>query len=294
MKEKRHYPRKEIDSSPRISGIDEAIYRMAEVIPEGPENPLQEDALCQIITNEEIPEDTVDLYRAFYTFTDGNAMTKNGSREILHVSIDATDDNEENDQETDDQEEDRKEDDRPMTLGGKNVFAQPGSITGKLPSKQRDFVAKEPLKDGSIIVKMRDIAPDNTHTFVVTAEAIRGFFHEHPIKSRYEAAEVVKTFRKQTNDFCCMPTAEHMIMCDRCRETINSAYVDTRRTDDGRANNLWEFDIETEDGDVLNPRYARQIRYCAFMEAYRKAMYDATRGGVYEWLYQAISYGTAA
>ena len=254
----------------RTNEQDEIICRMADAFPEE-ESPSREETIYQLLAIEEMPEEIVDLYRIFHTFapTDGNSMVRTNNREILNgfLITDQTEEEESN-----------------MPLNATQELEK------KIPGRKRVFIAKEPDKNGDIEVVMTENG--STHSFIVTGEAISGFFYAHPIYGRYNMPAVVRTISRDISDFCRESIEDtQLIQRSRCRETIKAVYI----SGDG-SEKTWSFRSETDGfGDVIASSYGDHVRYVAFMVAFLKAAFgDATRGGVYEWLYKAICYGPAA
>ena len=139
-------------------------------------------------------------------------------------------------------------------------------------------------KDESIEVKM--IEGDSTHTFLVTKEAISGFYHDHPIHNRYTTCNEYGAFKRSQNSICCQSFGgSQLIKLSGTSETITAVYRD--------APGDWQFIAASNDTDVINFAYGNEIRYCAFIEAFSQALIDGSRGGVYEWLYKAVCYSVA-
>lgn len=156
--------------------------------------------------------------------------------------------------------------------------------------RKLDFYALEPDNEGNITVRMTEQG-EAVHYFVITEEAIRGFHNGHPIKGRYALPAVIDVFYKKVIDFCCHLSNETLIMRNRCKEIITSVYAEENElVYEGSPKHTWVFSSQSQDGDTINSAYGDEVRYCAFMEAFRKALADGSRGGHYEWLYRAICY----
>lgn len=273
MARRHHHPRQ-----PRMSEEMKILYHIAEIFTKerpgssSDEPKLDENKLKDMMETPDISDmhGVIDLYCTLYAFTDGNAMIRKDNKRILS-RFPTTDDE------------------------GENIMAKQYIRSGFDHVEQTDhgrnrhFAAKEPAKNGDITVEMTDGL--FTHKFIVTSEAIRGFYYAHPIQGRFAVAEVIQTIRKKIVDFSCAIINEQLILKDHCRETIRSVY--TQKYDDERIK-TWVFQTDyDDDGDVINRAYGDEVRYIAFMEAFRKATCDATRGGVYEWLYKAICYSNS-
>ena len=269
-KRRRRYPwdpkKREERTLHRMSEKEEIICRMADAS-SGDDAPFPDNdlGLKEILEVEEMPEGVLGLYRIFHSFTDGNAMVRGENREILN-SFPATTNH-------------RKGE---STVAKQYIRSGFDYANQNGPGRNRDFSAKEPDRDGNILVVMTE--GEFTHKFVVTAEAIRDFFAEHPIRGRFVIPEVIKTIRRKIVDFSCAPIPEQLILRNRCKETIT-------HVEKIASGGFWTFHCSfDDDGDVLNRNEADRIRFIAFMEAFRKATCDGTRGGYYEWMYKAICF----
>ena len=146
-------------------------------------------------------------------------------------------------------------------------------------------------KDESITVKMTEL--NSRHAFTFTKEAISDFYYKHPIRGRSAIAEHFAIMGKCQNTIRCQPHNEkQLILNGGGKETITAVYRDIKESIDDRGkihySTEWSFISHSESGDLINFACGDEIRYCAFIEAFKTALIDGTRGGVYEWLYQAI------
>ena len=159
--------------------------------------------------------------------------------------------------------------------------------------RKLDFIASEPKKDGSIKVTMTE-KNATSHSFIVTEDAIRNFFYDHPIKGRFEIEGVMAGFEKTIINFCCAQYGEQLIRNDGSTETITSVYVDVKYepAEDDKPKKEWTF-VSVCDRDDINFAWGNEMRFCAFFRAFRMALVDGSRGKHYEWLYQAICYPAA-
>ena len=150
-----------------------------------------------------------------------------------------------------------------------------------------DFEAEKPQKDGTIVVNMVE-KNTSVHTFVITKEAIAGFYYDRPIRGRYALVTPFGEMEKAKNAFCCKSYGVQLIAKDGTKETITAVHKE--------GPGQWQFEATTDNafGDAINFAFGDEMRFCAFAEAFRAALVDGSRGGAYEWLYKEICYGRAS
>lgn len=205
----------------------------------------------------------------------------------------------------DDRDKERIDDAREefeLTMGKEHNYIQSGFSGKTIEKDDRDkrtphFDLKATVnKDETITVKMTEL--NSQHVFIFTKEAISNFYYDHPIRGRSAIAKHFAIMGKCQNAIRCQPNGEkQLILNGGGKETVTAVYRDVKEFIDDRGeihcSTEWSFESRSDSGDLINFAYGDEIRYCAFVEAFKAALIDGSRGKYYEWLYQAICYPAA-